>query len=261
MLDERKTAILSAVVHEYIATAQPVGSTHIADAPASMCRRPPCATRWPCSNRRAIWFSRTRRPVGSRPTRATASSSTTSRTPGLLDQAPRKQVGDFFSAAHGRLEEMLHQTSNLLVAADQRRLARRRARRPRRSRSARSSSCRSRPRSATVVVVLANGSVENDDDRSRRRRRRRPCRGGIAHLSSSLGRRRRRPPRAAAPTGDAVVDALCASAALAALPLGGSRAIMCTSAGPRRWPGVRRRRRRAVGVADARAAVRRGPRS
>ena len=33
MLDDRKTAILSAVVHEYIATALPVGSTHIADAP------------------------------------------------------------------------------------------------------------------------------------------------------------------------------------------------------------------------------------
>src|SRR5215203_4735795 len=33
MLDERKTAILRAIVHEYIATAQPVGSTHIADAP------------------------------------------------------------------------------------------------------------------------------------------------------------------------------------------------------------------------------------
>ena len=33
MLDERKTAILSAVVQEYIATAQPVGSGHIAEAP------------------------------------------------------------------------------------------------------------------------------------------------------------------------------------------------------------------------------------
>jgi len=33
MLDERKTAILSAVVQEYITTALPVGSTHIADAP------------------------------------------------------------------------------------------------------------------------------------------------------------------------------------------------------------------------------------
>ena len=33
MLDERKTAILRAIVQEYIATAQPVGSTHIANAP------------------------------------------------------------------------------------------------------------------------------------------------------------------------------------------------------------------------------------
>ena len=33
MLDERKTAILRAIVQEYIATAQPVGSTHIAHAP------------------------------------------------------------------------------------------------------------------------------------------------------------------------------------------------------------------------------------
>ena len=33
MLDDRKTAILGAVVQEYIATAQPVGSTHISSAP------------------------------------------------------------------------------------------------------------------------------------------------------------------------------------------------------------------------------------
>ena len=33
MLDERKTSILRAVVQEYITTAQPVGSTHIADLP------------------------------------------------------------------------------------------------------------------------------------------------------------------------------------------------------------------------------------
>ena len=33
MLDERKTAILRAVVHEYIETAQPVGSGHVARRP------------------------------------------------------------------------------------------------------------------------------------------------------------------------------------------------------------------------------------
>ena len=30
MLDERKSAILSAIVEEYIQTAQPVGSSHVA---------------------------------------------------------------------------------------------------------------------------------------------------------------------------------------------------------------------------------------
>ena len=34
MLDDRKTAILSAVVQEYITTAQPVGSNLIAEAPS-----------------------------------------------------------------------------------------------------------------------------------------------------------------------------------------------------------------------------------
>ena len=33
MLDDRKTAILRAVVQEYITTAQPVGSGHVASAP------------------------------------------------------------------------------------------------------------------------------------------------------------------------------------------------------------------------------------
>jgi heat-inducible transcriptional repressor len=41
MLDDRKTSILRAVVQEYITTAQPVGSTHIADLPAcGSVRRP-----------------------------------------------------------------------------------------------------------------------------------------------------------------------------------------------------------------------------
>ena len=35
MLDERKTAILRAVVQEYISTALPVGSGHVASAPGA----------------------------------------------------------------------------------------------------------------------------------------------------------------------------------------------------------------------------------
>ena len=40
MLDDRKAAILSAVVQEYIETAQPVGSGRVAGAPGSCLRRP-----------------------------------------------------------------------------------------------------------------------------------------------------------------------------------------------------------------------------
>ena len=46
MLDERKAAILSAVVREYIETAQPVGSGRVASAPGIDVSPPPCATSW-----------------------------------------------------------------------------------------------------------------------------------------------------------------------------------------------------------------------
>ena len=172
MLDDRKTAILSAVVQEYISTAQPVGSNlHRRGSVASRCRRRRCATRWRSSNRRATSSSRTRPPGASRPTRATGTSSITSHRPGRLDRATTKQVGEFFSAAHGRLEEMLHQTSNLLAsmtnnAAVVRRPARRGDRRP------------ARP---TRVVVADAGD---------RRRRARQRNGGEHHDRPARGRRR-----------------------------------------------------------------------
>ncbi|MGI9051635.1 MAG: heat-inducible transcriptional repressor HrcA [Ilumatobacteraceae bacterium] len=115
MLDDRKTAILSAVVQEYIATAQPVGSTHIADAPGV---RVSSAT---VRNEMAVleqegYLTQPHTSAGRIPTdkgyrffvdRLVA--------PGRLDQAARAEVGDFFRSAHGRLEEMLHQTSDLLA--------------------------------------------------------------------------------------------------------------------------------------------------
>ena len=83
MLDERKAAILRAVVEEYIDTAQPVGSGHVvAGARGAACRRPPSATTWPPSSRRATSASPTPAPAGSPPRRATASSSTTCGQPG-----------------------------------------------------------------------------------------------------------------------------------------------------------------------------------
>ncbi len=83
--------------------------------PGSTCRRQPCATTWRRSSRRATWCSRTRRPVECRPIAGTGSSSITSPSPGRVDATTTREVGEFFEAAHGRLEEMLHHTSDLLT--------------------------------------------------------------------------------------------------------------------------------------------------
>ena len=113
MLDDRKTAILSAVVHEYIATAQPVGSSHLVDAPEWVSLPQQFEMSLPI-RARGFLYNRTRQPVESQPIRDTDTSSTTSQRP-ALDLAQTAQIGDFFTAAHGRLEEMLHQTSDLLA--------------------------------------------------------------------------------------------------------------------------------------------------
>ena len=78
MLDERKSAILRAVVQEYIETAQPVGRPTWRARGTSGCRRPPSATRWRCSSGRVFSPTPTPAPAASPPTRATGSSSTTS---------------------------------------------------------------------------------------------------------------------------------------------------------------------------------------
>ncbi|MDG1188243.1 MAG: heat-inducible transcriptional repressor HrcA [Ilumatobacter sp.] len=115
MLDDRKTAILSAVIQEYIATAQPVGSTHI--SAAQNIQVSSATVRSEMSHLESEGFLvQPHTSAGRIPTdkgyRYYVDHLTT---PGRLDKATTRQVGDFFSAAHGRLEEMLHQTSNLLA--------------------------------------------------------------------------------------------------------------------------------------------------
>ena len=115
MLDDRKTAILSAVVQEYIATALPVGSTHIADAPGV---RVSSAT---VRNEMAVleqegYLVQPHTSAGRIPTdKGYRFFVDHLATPGRLDTATRMQVGEFFRSAHGRLEEMLHHTSDLLA--------------------------------------------------------------------------------------------------------------------------------------------------
>ena len=257
MLDDRKTAILSAVVQEYIATALPVGSTHIADAPGV---RVSSAT---VRNEMAVleqegYLVQPHTSAGRIPTdKGYRFFVDHLATPGRIDAATRSQVGEFFRTAHGRLEEMLHRTSDLLADADQLRRRRRRpaGRAPSTSAACRSSGCRRR--SATVVVVLGNGAVESEpielaDDVTRRPGRRGvgAPRGAARRVVAGGGR------------DSACRRATTTSTASAPTRCGAVRAASQRRARLRRRDvvdgvGVRRRRGRPRRAAHARAAVRR----
>ncbi len=114
MLDERKAAILRAVVEEYIDTAQPVGSAHVVRAPgvqvSSATVRNDMATLEQEGYLRQPHTSAGRIPtekgyrffvdhLGS---------------PGALRGTDAQQVRTFFERAHGELEQMLQDTSRLL---------------------------------------------------------------------------------------------------------------------------------------------------
>ena len=160
MLDDRKTAILSAVVQEYISTAQPVGSGSIAG------RSEINVSSATVRNELAVleqegYLVQPHTSAGRIPTdRGYRYFVDHLTSPGQLDQMTQRQVGEFFSAAHGRLEELLHQTTDLLaelnhsaavvVGPKAQAVAVRRVQLVGLS-----------PTLATAVVVFANGSVEN----------------------------------------------------------------------------------------------------
>ena len=115
MLDERKTAILRAIVEEYIASAQPVGSTHIAGAPGVLVSSATVRNEMAVLEQEG-YLVQPHTSAGRVPTDKGYRFFVDHMTqPGLLDVSTRQQVGQFFDASHGRLEEMLHHTSNLLA--------------------------------------------------------------------------------------------------------------------------------------------------
>lgn len=211
MLDERKTAILSAVVQEYIATAQPVGSSHIADAPSINVSSATVRNEMAHLEHEG-YLIQPHTSAGRIPTdkgyRYFVDHLTT---PGRLDDATTRQVGEFFSAAHGRLEELLHQTSNLLATLTHNAGVvvgpRAEAVPVRRVQIVGLSAS-----TATVVVVFANGTVENvpveltDDDDDLK------LTAAGVHLSAALDGRVLGSVTDVAATGDAAVDRLCSSA-------------------------------------------------
>lgn len=115
MLDERKTAILRAVVEEYIATAQPVGSAHIANnhdlAVSSATVRNEMA-----ALERDGFLTHPHTSAGRIPTDKGYRFFVDNLVPnGVLGSIEQAKVGSFFETAHFRLEETLQRTSMLLT--------------------------------------------------------------------------------------------------------------------------------------------------
>ena len=115
MLDERKASILRAVVSEYIQTAQPVGSSHVAGAPGVTVSS---AT---IRNDMAVlelegYLRQPHTSAGRIPTDKgyrVFVDELTGPTP-ELGRASAQRVRDFFDTTHGELEHMLTETSRLL---------------------------------------------------------------------------------------------------------------------------------------------------
>lgn len=115
MLDERKTAILRAVVQEYIGTGQPVGSTHIAHAKGVNVSSATVRNEMAVLEQEG-YLVQPHTSAGRVPTDKGYRFFVDHLTqPGRLDEVKVTQVRDFFDGAHGRLEELLSRTSHLVA--------------------------------------------------------------------------------------------------------------------------------------------------
>jgi heat-inducible transcriptional repressor len=212
MLDERKAAILRAVVAEYIETAQPVGSQHVAHQPG-LAVSPATVRNEMAMLEREGYLAQPHTSAGRIPTdkgyRFFVDHLTA---PGPLDPAQRQQVRDFFRRAHGELERMLADTSRLL--ADLTDYAAVVVGPPHEAATIRSVQVVGlAPKVALVVAVLSNGVVEKrtlelDDDAGDER-----LSAAGVHLAAHLSGRTLADLTMPPSTGEAGVDKLATAAA------------------------------------------------
>src|SRR5947208_5962755 len=107
MLDDRKAAILRVVVEEYIETAQPVGSTHVAALPDLSVSSATVRNDMSALEREG-YLVQPHTSAGRIPTDKGYRFFVDQLTePGQLDPIRRQQVKAFFAKAHGELEQML----------------------------------------------------------------------------------------------------------------------------------------------------------
>src|SRR5438309_1304580 len=159
MLDERKAAILRAVVEEHIETAQPVGSAHVARAARLRVSSATVRNEMALLEREG-YLIQPHTSAGRIPTdKGYRFFVDQLSAPGALPAVQRQQVRDFFAAAHGELERMLHDTSQLLSSITD--YAGVVVGPPPEAATVRSAQIVGlSPRVALVVAVLSNGAVE-----------------------------------------------------------------------------------------------------
>jgi heat-inducible transcriptional repressor len=223
MLDERKTAILRAVVHEYIATAQPVGSGHIAAAPGVQVSSATVRNEMAVLEQEG-YLVQPHTSAGRVPTDKGYRFFVDHLTePGALDTSAAQRVGTFFDTAHGRLEELLHQTSNLLAQLTHH--ASLVVGPPVDRATVRSVQVVSlSAHVAMVVVVLSNGTVRNETVEFADEVPEGRLAAATAHLQQHLvgtsfdG-------ATLPPSGDPGVDALCADALAAVIGSGSKESV------------------------------------
>jgi heat-inducible transcriptional repressor len=160
MLDDRKSAILQAVVEEYIETAQPVGSNVVARAPG-LAVSPATVRHEMGALERDGYLTQPHTSAGRIPTDKGYRFFVDHLAPagGRLDASQSQLVRSFFAQAHGELERMLSETSRFLAGlTDYAAVVVRDADDPAAIRSAQLVSLG--PRIVLLVVVLASGVIE-----------------------------------------------------------------------------------------------------
>src|SRR6187551_1386885 len=111
MLDERKAAILRAVVEEYIDTAQPVGSAHVVQSAAVAVSSATVRNDMVLLEQEG-YLRQPHTSAGRIPTdKGYRFFVDTIANPARLAAGEIQQVRSFFDAAHGELEHLLHDTS------------------------------------------------------------------------------------------------------------------------------------------------------
>jgi heat-inducible transcriptional repressor len=118
-LDDRKASILRAVVAEYIETAQPVGSGHVARS-ATVTVSPATVRNDMAVLEQEGYLFQPHTSAGRIPTeKGYRFFVDTLDAPMRLGAGDASQVRSFFAGAHGELERMLHDTSRLLSSLTQ----------------------------------------------------------------------------------------------------------------------------------------------